>query len=117
MRYEQEAIYVTPPLGSDQLDDAGNPEGRRAVTLAFTTSSTAATQLVCSSWLTITTDQDVQLRFWKTNGLTGPAFGPVLAADFPLWQKTYMQWVCDGFLWVRAKGMTAAGTLYFYPSA
>lgn len=120
MRYEPEAIAITPPTGADQvIDGTGTLDAGRARTIAFTTSAGAPVQLAAAAaWITFTADQNVQLRFWSANdGANGVAFNANQASDFPLWQFAYLNWVCDGYLWVRAKGMTSSGTLYYAPSS
>ncbi len=113
MRYEPEAIYIYPPTGSDQtIDGTGTLDPHRGQSIAFTTSSGAATQIAGSGYFTLTADQNVQVRFWRDN-----TAGPVLAADFPLWQFAYVNWVLDGLLFVRLKGMSASGTFYLYQSS
>ena len=119
MRLEPEAIYITAPTGLDQvIDSTGTLDACRSQVIPFTTSSGTAVQLSGQGWFTLTADQNVQLRFWKDNGTGGSApFNANQASDFPLWQYAYVNWVCDGFLWVRAKGMTSSGNLYAYPSS
>jgi hypothetical protein len=113
VRWEPEAIYITPPTGADQvLDGTGALDTGRAQSIAFTTASGSPVQLVASGWVTFTADQNVQLRFWRDNTANANQ-----SSDFPLWQYAYMNWVCDGYLWVRAKGMTASGNLYYAPSS
>ena len=118
MRYEGEAIAITPPTGADQvIDGTGTLDAGRALTIAFTTSSSSPTLLVSNGgFITFTADQNVQLRFWSANnGTNGIAFNANQPSDFPLWQYAYLNYVCDGYLWVRAKGMTSSGTLYYAP--
>jgi len=113
VKYEPEAIYITPPTGADQtLEDGTTPDSGRGQVIPFTTASTAATLLICQGFVTFTADQNVRLRFWKNNTLNANQ-----SSDFPLWQFAYLNWVCDGFLWVRAQGMSSSGNLYYAPSS
>jgi hypothetical protein len=111
VKYETEAIYITPPTGADQTIDGSTLDGGRGQTIPFTTSSGSPVLLVGQGWCTFTADQSVQIRHWKDNTLNANQ-----ASDFPLWQFAYLNYVVDGFLWVRLKGLTASGTLYYYPS-
>lgn len=121
MRNESEAINIAAPTGFDQVvDGTGALDRCRCQAIAFTTSSSAPQQITVggggNGFYTLTADQNVQLRFWSTDGTSGPAFNANLSSDFPLWQYAYLNFVLEGYLWVRAKGLTSSGNLYIYPS-
>lgn len=120
MKYEPEAIFITPPTGFDQaLDGTGALDRCRSQVIAFTTASSSPTQITVGGpgWYTLTADQNVQVRFWTSDGSTGgAAFNANQSSDFPLWQYAYLNMVLDGYLWVRLKGMTSSGNLYVYSS-
>lgn len=121
MRNESEAINISAPTGFDQaVDGTGALDRCRCQAIAFTTASSSPTQITVGAgvgYYTLTADQNVQLRFWSSDGTSGnPAFNVNQSSDFPLWQYAYVNFVLDGYLWVRAKGMTSTGTLYVYAS-
>lgn len=115
MRGEQESILITPPTGSDQLDDAGAADLAQAKNQPFTTTSSGVITLVGSGYITFTTDQHCRLRFWKTGA--GSSMPVANQNDFPLWQYTYLERWIDGWLTMRVIGISGAGTLYWYPSS
>jgi len=114
MRYEQEAIWITPPTGNDQVaggNDVSLDLGA-CRSVAITTASSAVITLPQCTWVEFTADVDAYIRFWRDDSL-----GAAAAGDYPIWQYAYKQWVCDGFRYFRVRSASASGTLFYVVSS